>query len=545
MSPAGASLNGLSSNAPFNGAGRRGPAVVAFGGGHGLAASLAALRADHGPAHGGRDGRPTTAARRGGCEPSWTRYRWETCGWRWRRSPGATRRPRRGRTCSSTASWRRSARLATPSGTWCSPALAGQHGSPVAALDLAAALLGAAGRVLPLSTKGIDIVAEVAGLDVGEPNGITEVRGQAAVATTPGRVVSLRLEPAAPPVCATGGRRCRRRRVDRARPRLALHQHDAPPAGSRDVQAGHPIRAGRVLVLNLAAQPGETEGYPPEAHLDVLGLHVPDLTVDVVVADPSTVPDVDLLARAAADLGGAAAPRAGRCARPPVARPDPTRGRLPGDLHRIRTTVRRPPFRAAGVPEKQGVIDVAAMTATVKDELSRLRVAKPCCRRAEMAALLRFGGGLHIVSGRIVVEAELDTGSTARRLRREIAEVFGFPSTVAVLAAGGLRRSVRYIVRVERDGEQLARSTGLLDQRGRPVRGLPPQVVTGSSCDAAAAWRGAFLAHGSLTEPGALVLARGHFAWPGGRARPGRCRAPARRPGQEPGRAGRRPGGDP
>mgnify|MGYP001310675864 CR=1 FL=1 len=145
---------------------------------------------------------------------------------------------------------------------------------------------------------------------------------------------------------------------------------------------------------------------------------------------------------------------------------------------------------------------MAAMTATVKDELSRLRVAKPCCRRAEMASLLRFAGGLHIVGGRIVVEAELDTGATARRLRREIAEVFGFPSSVAVLAAGGLRRSVRYIVRVERDGEQLARSTGLLDQRGRPVRGLPPQVVTGSSCDAAAAWRGAFLAHGSLTEPG-------------------------------------------
>ncbi len=148
------------------------------------------------------------------------------------------------------------------------------------------------------------------------------------------------------------------------------------------------------------------------------------------------------------------------------------------------------------------MIRVAAMTATVKDELSRLRVAKPCCRRAEMAALLRFGGGLHIVRGRIVVEAELDAGATARRLRREIAEVFGFPSGIAVLAAGGLRRSVRYIVRVERDGEQLARSTGLLDQRGRPVRGLPPQVVTGAACDAAAAWRGAFLAHGSLTEPG-------------------------------------------
>jgi hypothetical protein len=56
-----------------------------------------------------------------------------------------------------------------------------------------------------------------------------------------------------------------------------------------------------------------------------------------------------------------------------------------------------------------------AMTAAVKDELSRVDVPKPCCRRAEMAALLRFAGGLHIVSGRVVVEAELDTGAVARR----------------------------------------------------------------------------------------------------------------------------------
>ncbi len=64
-----------------------------------------------------------------------------------------------------------------------------------------------------------------------------------------------------------------------------------------------------------------------------------------------------------------------------------------------------------------------AMTGAVKDELSRVDVAKPCCRRAEMAALLRFAGGLHIVSNRVVVEAELDTGAAARRLRREIAEL--------------------------------------------------------------------------------------------------------------------------
>jgi len=143
-----------------------------------------------------------------------------------------------------------------------------------------------------------------------------------------------------------------------------------------------------------------------------------------------------------------------------------------------------------------------AMTAAVKDELSRLTITKPCCRKAEVSSMLRFAGGLHIVGGRIVVEAELDTRAAARRLRREIAEVFGQASEVAVLAPGGLRRGNRYVVRVVKDGEALARQTGLVDGWGRPIRGLPPQVVSGSACDAEAAWRGAFLAHGSLTEPG-------------------------------------------
>jgi cell division protein WhiA len=143
-----------------------------------------------------------------------------------------------------------------------------------------------------------------------------------------------------------------------------------------------------------------------------------------------------------------------------------------------------------------------ALTAQVKDELSRLSVPKSCCRKAEVSATLRFAGGLHIVSGRIVVEAELDTGSAARRLRRDVSEVFGHPSDVMVISAGGLRRGSRYVIRVIREGEALARQTGLLDGRGRPVRGLPPQVVSGATCDAESAWRGAFLAHGSLTEPG-------------------------------------------
>lgn len=143
-----------------------------------------------------------------------------------------------------------------------------------------------------------------------------------------------------------------------------------------------------------------------------------------------------------------------------------------------------------------------AMTSAVKDELSRLPVAKTCCRKAEVSAILRFAGGLHIVGGRIVIEAELDTANAARRLRKDITDLYGQVPEVVVMSAGGIRRTSRYVVRVSQDGEALARQTGLIDSRGRPVRGLPPRVVNGSICDAEAAWRGAFLAHGSLTEPG-------------------------------------------
>lgn len=143
-----------------------------------------------------------------------------------------------------------------------------------------------------------------------------------------------------------------------------------------------------------------------------------------------------------------------------------------------------------------------AMTSAVKDELSRLPVTKTCCRKAEVSAILRFAGGLHIVGGRIVIEAELDTANAARRLRKDITDLYGQVPEVVVMSAGGIRRTSRYVVRVSQDGEALARQTGLIDSRGRPVRGLPPRVVNGSICDAEAAWRGAFLAHGSLTEPG-------------------------------------------
>ena len=143
-----------------------------------------------------------------------------------------------------------------------------------------------------------------------------------------------------------------------------------------------------------------------------------------------------------------------------------------------------------------------ALTAQVKDEVARFDVMRVSARKAEVSAMLRFAGALHLSGGSILIEAELDTAAAARRLRGEIRGLFDHPSEIIAITGSGLRRGSRYMVRVTANGAALARQTGLLDARGRPVRGLPSTIVNGAVADCEAAWRGAFLAHGSLTEPG-------------------------------------------
>jgi cell division protein WhiA len=143
-----------------------------------------------------------------------------------------------------------------------------------------------------------------------------------------------------------------------------------------------------------------------------------------------------------------------------------------------------------------------ALTADIKDELARIEVNKNSNRAAELATILRLAGGLHLVSGKVAIEVELDSAQVARRVRKDLTELFGCESEVAVISAGGIRKTNRYQVRVLGQGDVLARQTGLIDSRGRPARGLPATLVAGSIEEAQAVWRGAFLAHGSLTDPG-------------------------------------------
>jgi len=143
------------------------------------------------------------------------------------------------------------------------------------------------------------------------------------------------------------------------------------------------------------------------------------------------------------------------------------------------------------------------MTAALTDELSRLPLANACCRRAETITLLRFAGAVRQEPGRWSIEVDLDTTLVARRLGMAIRALYGYPTQLQVLPTYGYPAGPRHRLRTTRqaDAAALVRRTGLADPRGRLVRGLPAPIVAGGVCDAAAIWRGAFLAAGSLTEP--------------------------------------------
>jgi len=181
-------------------------------------------------------------------------------------------------------------------------------GDEIEALDWVARLLGAHGRVLPMASVPLDLVAEVEGVDPSDPNyphEIRTVRGQVACATTTGRVRSMSLVPADPPACPQAVQAVAEADWVVLGPGswfTSVLPHLLVP-GLASALIATPAR--RVVTLNLAPQPGETEGFSPRAHLEVLASHAPDLTVDVVLADSAAVRDTAAELKEAADLLGA------------------------------------------------------------------------------------------------------------------------------------------------------------------------------------------------------------------------------------------------
>ena len=172
-------------------------------------------------------------------------------------------------------------------------------GDSVAGLDWVGRLLGARGRVLPMAAVPLEIEAEL----VPDDGGVRVVRGQSAVAVAPGRVRSVRLLPTDPPACPEAVAA-----VDAAdwvvlgpgswftsvMPHLLVPELSA---------ALHRTTARRCVTLNLSAESGETPGMAAHDHLRALRDHAPDLRIDVVIADPTVIEDLGALHDQSAAMG--------------------------------------------------------------------------------------------------------------------------------------------------------------------------------------------------------------------------------------------------
>lgn len=132
-----------------------------------------------------------------------------------------------------------------------------------------------------------------------------------------------------------------------------------------------------------------------------------------------------------------------------------------------------------------------------------LKAILPAAIKAQAAAMIRFGGGLRPVQNTYVIQAVFTSLDVAEWLKNTLRNTFGHEAEVNHLTRQTPNGPVEtYVVLVTRNVVALALQTGLVDRRKQQVRGLPSEVVNGSIAQIKAAWRGAFMARGFLSDPG-------------------------------------------
>lgn len=143
-----------------------------------------------------------------------------------------------------------------------------------------------------------------------------------------------------------------------------------------------------------------------------------------------------------------------------------------------------------------------SFTAEVKEELARIEVAKPCCARAELSALMRVEGSLHFTGGASMrVEIVTETAPVARKIIKLLRRTFDLDTELTVRRSV-LHRSNNYLITVvsqPRLDEALV-ALGIIDESFAPIYSVPAWLVE-KNCCAVAYLRGTFLGGGFVADP--------------------------------------------
>ncbi len=172
-------------------------------------------------------------------------------------------------------------------------------GDVVEGLDWVARLLNCSGKVLPMCTEPMEIEADL--VRAGKKR---TVYGQAKAAKAPGKVVDVRLSPVHPKICPQTIKAIGQAEGIVLGPGswfTSVIPHLLVPELAEALQTSP---AGKVMVMNLQPHTDETEDLTVSGHIEAFRHFAPDLKIDVIIVDPTAIEDDDNLERAA-DLVGA------------------------------------------------------------------------------------------------------------------------------------------------------------------------------------------------------------------------------------------------
>ncbi len=138
----------------------------------------------------------------------------------------------------------------------------------------------------------------------------------------------------------------------------------------------------------------------------------------------------------------------------------------------------------------------------VRSELAAIEPRKAHCRLAELSALVRSAGSVHLRGGgRIGVHLEVGNGAVARRAVG-LLRGYGVACEIRTYRRRAFDRPTRFQIHLEDDARsvQALNEAGILGPRLEPLE-RPPRRVVAHSCCRAAYLRGALLAAGSVSGP--------------------------------------------
>lgn len=144
-----------------------------------------------------------------------------------------------------------------------------------------------------------------------------------------------------------------------------------------------------------------------------------------------------------------------------------------------------------------------SFTISVKQELCRVSRERACCRTAELAALFRAAGSFHILPDeKYGLHASFGLSATARTAV-SLVRAFDLPVEVRVREERRLAQGKRYEIYLEGSDRlvQFLNETGILSDKLTLQESVPHRIIKWLCCKAAFL-RGAFLAAGSISEPG-------------------------------------------